>query len=74
MALLIVIVGGVVLAFGLIGIIGIIGKDNANTKTSEYGSAVMELAEMLAKECEDACKERDMKKAQFCVDMLDLLS
>ena len=71
MALLVVIVGGIVLAFCLIGIIG---KDNANTKTSEYGSAVMELAEMLAKECEDACKERDMKKAQFCVDMLDLLS
>lgn len=71
MALLIVIVGGIVLAFCLIGIIG---EYHANTKTSEHGSAVMELAEMLAKECEDACKERDMKKAQFCVDMLDLLS
>lgn len=71
MILLIVIIGGIALAFCLISIIG---ENNTSTKTSKSESALIEFAEMLAKECENACKEDDIEKAQFCTDMLKLLS
>lgn len=71
MILLIVIVGGIILAFCLISIIS---ENNTITKTSKSENTLIEFAEMLAKECENACKEGDIEKAQLCADILELLS